>query len=285
MTASTITSSCGDNFNSVQQSSPAKDSLVPDNQVSKKGRYDLDKVEKCEMKKKLKEISGIHYVKDNLFVAIQDESGQIFTVDYANCGIVEEFKFAGKGDYEDVTLDKDYYYVLESVGKIYKVPRSGDISKVKVYEIPFEKHMEFETIYLDPPGENLVLLCKNCPGKKNKLLKYAYAFNIKKEVFIEEPIFTIDLGTLPGIKSAQDLDIKPSAAAINPVEKKLYVLCSVGKMLLVCDLHGKIEQARPLNPLIYKQPEGIAFTPNGDMYISNEQTDEKGNILKIAYKK
>ena len=175
VTSVPILSSCGNYHNNSQHSSPAKDSLV-----LQKSHYDLDKVVKCEMKKKLKEISGIHLIKDNLFVAIQDESGRIFKVDFAKCDIEDEFQFAGKGDYEDVTLDENYYYVLESVGKIYKVPRTGDTSKTKVFEIPFEKHMEFETIFLDSPGENLILLCKNCPGKKNKFLKYAYAFNLKK---------------------------------------------------------------------------------------------------------
>lgn len=56
-------------------------------------------------------------------------------------------------------------------------------------------------------------------------------------------------------------------------------------MLLKCDLQGKVEQAWPLNPEIYKQPEGIAFSTKGDMYISNEAVgDDKGNILKLGYK-
>ncbi|MEO5999188.1 MAG: SdiA-regulated domain-containing protein [Chitinophagaceae bacterium] len=270
ITAFAVISSCGNNHNNNQPTESMKDSSI-----ATKASYDLEKVERCEMKKKLKEISGLHYVNDDLFVAIQDESGIIFTVRYSNCDITDEFRFAGKGDYEDIALDNDFYYVLESTGKIFKVPRKGDTSGTKTYEIPFKKRMEFESIYLDPSGENLVMVCKNCHGKKNNLMKYAYAFNIKKEAFADEPIFSLDLG---------DKDLKPSATAINPVEKKLYVLCSVGKSLVVCDLNGKREQVMPLNPMIYKQPEGIAFTPNGDMYISNEATDDKGNILKIAYK-
>jgi uncharacterized protein YjiK len=259
------------------------DNSNENNVVQKKKGYDLEKVEKSEMKKQLKEISGLHYLKDNLFAAIQDESGKIFTVNFSNSEIVEELNFGDNGDYEDVTLDNNNYYVLESVGKIYIVPRTGDMSKLKAFEIPFKKHMEFESIYIDQPGENLIMICKNCPGKKNSLTKYAYGFNLKKEAFADEPLFTIDLSTLPG---NNNFDVKPSATAIHPIEKRLYVLCSVGKMLLVCDLKGKVEQAWPLNPQIYKQPEGIAFTPNGDMYISNEAADnDKGNILKLVYKK
>ncbi len=281
LTSFVVISSCGNNPDNSQLNNHTDSSIA-----LKKGSYDLERVEKSEMKKKLKEISGIHYLKDNLFVAIQDESGKIFTVNFSNSEIAEELNFGDNGDYEDVTLDDLNYYVLESMGKIYRVPRNGIISQVKTFEIPFKKHMEFESIYLDQPGENLIIICKNCPGKKSNLIKYAYAFNLKKEAFADEPLFTIDLSTLPGIKSSEDFDAKPSATAIHPIEKKLYVLCSVGKMLLVCDLKGKVEQAWPLNQQIYKQPEGITFTPNGDMYISNEAADnDKGNILKLVYKR
>jgi uncharacterized protein YjiK len=281
ITALTVISSCGNN----QKVKPSSDSATTISQ--KKGSYDLNKVEKSEMKKKLKEISGIHYLKDNLFVAIQDESGKIFTVSFPDGKITEVLIFGDKGDYEDVTLDEHYYYVLESVGKIYRVPRNGDTSRVKIFEIPFKKHMEFESLYIDQGGNDLMMICKNCPGKKkDNLTKYAYAFDLKKETFADDPLFIIDLSTMPGVKNLDDLDVKPSATAIHPIEKKLYVLCSVGKMLLVCDLKGKIEQAWPLDPQVYKQPEGIAFTPNGDMYISNESAgNEKGNILKLVYKK
>lgn len=86
--------------------------------------------------------------------------------------------------------------------------------------------MEFESIYLDQHGENLIIICKNCPGKKSNLIKYAYALNLKKEAFADEPLFTIDLSTLPGIKSSEDFDAKPSAIAIHPIEKN-YMCCAL----------------------------------------------------------
>ena len=35
-------------------------------------------------------------------------------------------------------------------------------------------------------------------------------------------------------------------------------------------MDGKIKASYKLDPKIYKQPEGITFTPNGDLIISNE---------------
>lgn len=279
LTSFSIISSCGSDQADAKVETHATDKATP-----VRLGYNLGKVVKIEMKKKLKEISGIHYLKDDLLAAIQDESGKIFTVNFTNGEIIKELEFGGKGDYEDLTLDDEFYYVLESSGKIYKVPRSGDISNTRTYEIPFQKKMEFESIFLDRVANKLLMICKNCPGKKNNALKYAYAFDIKEATFADDPVFSVDVSVLPASVNFEGTDIKPSASAIHPLENKLYLLCSVGKVLLICDLNGKIEQALALNPEIYNQPEGITFSPNGDMYISNEAGDnDQGNILQVKY--
>ena len=66
------------------------------------------------------------------------------------------------------------------------------------------------------------------------------------------------------------MKLKPSAIAINPVTNEFYILASVNKLLVVTDRQGKFKALYELDPAIYKQPEGIAFTPWGDMLISNE---------------
>ena len=48
----------------------------------------------------------------------------------------------------------------------------------------------------------------------------------------------------------------------------------------------KIKEAYQLDPVVFKQPEGITFTPWGDMLISNEAADVGApNILIFKYKK
>lgn len=243
--------------------------------------YDFNQVEKLEMKNRLKEISGIHYLNGNLFVAIEDEDGIIFTVDFATGKIVDQKVFAGRGDFEDITMDAKFFYVLESNGKIYRVSRNDDTSKLSVNALQNNSGSEFESVYLDPAGKNLVFICKNCPGEKKHGIN-AYAFNLQDARFNDLPAYTINMDVLS--KEERSSGLKPSAAAIHPIEKKLYVLCSLGKMLLVCDLQGKVEKGYHLNPEIFQQPEGIAFTPNGDLFISNESNHSKANILKFPYR-
>ena len=93
--------------------------------------------------------------------------------------------------------------------------------------------------------------------------------------------------TIPTIKKILNDDkaeFKPSAAGINPVNGKLYIVASVGKLLVIADKNGKVEQAIRLDPVMYNQPEGMTFAPNGDLYISNEGGEGIATILKFVYK-
>ena len=66
----------------------------------------------------------------------------------------------------------------------------------------------------------------------------------------------------------------------------MYVLCSVNNIIFTQDAGGKIKDVIKLNPKIYKQPEGMAFTPSGDLIISNEVSSEGyATLLLLKYKK
>ena len=82
------------------------------------------------------------------------------------------------------------------------------------------------------------------------------------------------------------LHFKPSAAAINPVINELYILASVNNLLVTADRKGNVKEVYNLDPKIFKQPEGITFTPTGDLLISNEAAlTGAANILIYKRKK
>ena len=81
------------------------------------------------------------------------------------------------------------------------------------------------------------------------------------------------------------VELKASAVAVNPITNELYIISSVNKVLLITDKSGKLKKLYTLNPKIYKQPEGIAFTPAGDLIISNEVFLENHATLLILKNK
>jgi hypothetical protein len=46
---------------------------------------------------------------------------------------------------------------------------------------------------------------------------------------------------------------------------------------------GSVSHIKTLDKRIFRQPEGISFSSGGDLYISNEGDNGRGNILKFKY--
>lgn len=242
--------------------------------------------DKMELGKQLHEISGMAYLPaKNLILAENDEKGDIFTVDFKTKNSnVGKIKFGGKGDYEDIVYTDTALYMLISSGTIVQVSLKDSSFNTTDFVLPVDGKNEFETMYLDADGQSLILLCKDCAGEKNKI-RTAYRFNLATKTFSTSARYTIDIEQIKKLLNDDKAEFKPSAGAINPVTGKLFLVASVGKVLVIADTKGKIEQVIRLDPQLFNQPEGMTFAPNGDLYISNEGGEGIATILKFNYTK
>jgi hypothetical protein len=227
--------------------------------------------------KDLLEISGLVHLGDLRFVAINDEDGELFFINLENYDI-QKYRFKGKGDYEDIARIDNTFYVLESNGDIIEIP--APYNKHNTYKFG-KKHMEFESLAYYQKENKLVMITKDQRNKTKGIS--AISFDLARKEFDSKPFFNISLKEVFTIVTNYEMECKPSAAAINPVNQKLYVIASVGKILIQCNRNGKMEKIYKINPAQFPQPEGIAFAANGDMYISNEGADGKATILKFTY--
>lgn len=246
--------------------------------------YDINKPEKIRVKEILDEISGIVYDRsENAIIAVNDEQGKLFKIDLASTFDYKLSKFSGSGDYEDLAYTGKEWYVLKSNGDIYLMKGIfTDSSSSEKFSFP-EKGSEFEGLYFDEYSNSLWLLCKSCTADDKKTVS-VYAFDITAKQFKAAPVWQLDVKQIEKKLSVKDLVFKPSAIALHPLQKQLYILSGVNKMLIITDTIGNVISGYKLDPHNFRQPEGITFTDNGDMYISNEANDDTyANILKFTY--
>jgi uncharacterized protein YjiK len=242
--------------------------------------------EKMQLGKHLHEISGMAWVAEkNMILAENDERGDIFLVDFKNKDDgFAKIKFGGKGDYEDIVHSDNADYLLVSLGGIVQVViKDSSVASTMEYNLEIGGTNEFETLYRDAEDHSLIMLCKQCAHEKDKI-RSAYRFDLKTHQFSPEPVYSIDIESIRQMLSDEKAEFKPSAAAINPITKKVFIVASVGKLLVVTDKKGTVEQVFKLDETLFNQPEGITFAPNGDLYISNEGGEGIATILKFAYK-
>ncbi len=250
--------------------------------VSKLGNYDLAHPAKVmKLPPLLDEISGItYYAKDSSLFAVQDEEGFIYKISLVRPDSLLRYKFAGHGDFEDVALVDSTLYVLRSNGTIYATTIGTAVNSIK-YPLPAGGD-EFEGLFLDDSLHQLRLLCKDCKEDGKKHVS-TWLFNQQSNQFSNDSM-RVNAGEIAQMLGEKKIKFKPSAISFNPRNHKIYVLSSVNSAIAVVNRDGSIEQCCALDPKIFKQPEGLAFAPDGTMFISNESADVGvANILIIPY--
>lgn len=252
--------------------------------------YDFKKPLIMRLSDELEEISGnTFYAKDTSIFAISDGNGYLFKIHLTTKNpLIEKWKFSKTHDFEDVVLHDSTFYVLQSNGDIYTVNFSPNGDSLIVDKSKFggggKKKNEFETLYFDDEKQQLVMICKDCKEDKKMNTETAFGFDPKTETYIPS-IFQIDVKEIEKISGEKDMKFKPSAATINPETKDIWVLSSINKMIVVLDKKGSVKDVYPLDDNIMRQPEGICFTPWGDLIISSEAGDKYGKGSLFIFKK
>lgn len=248
--------------------------------------YDLNNPVKVFLSSELSEISGIvYYPKDTSIFAISDATGNLYKIYPDRNTLIQKWKFGNNHDYEDLQRVDSTFYILSSSGDIVSVKFNVNAPmKVSDFQLHDNEKNEFETLYFDSALNSLILICKDCKeDTKDKVSTKAFA--IDSNAYTAGP-YNINVKAIDKITNLKAMKFKPSAAAVNPLTQELYILSSVNKMLLIADKKGNAKAVYPLRPSIYKQPEGITFTPAGDLLISNESAkDGSADILIIKHKK
>ncbi len=261
--------------------------------------YNFDNpAEKYFLGEDLEEISGLSWFDGNRLACVQDESGRVFIYDPEEDKVTRRIKFGRSGDYEGVEWVGDSLYVVKSDGTLLSFVASGDEPAVTVTELPLTGDVDIEGLGYDPKSKHLLLAVKSLRDSTDKAVKdkLVYAFDPVSRQLLSGPFMTIRQEDLEAFvtahgkpKSSKKKDAKiiykPSGVAVHPLTQEVYMVASDGKKLLILSRQGEIRAAVALSPRMLKQPEGICFSPEGDLYISSEGRGEDGFILKFVYNK
>lgn len=242
--------------------------------------YHLDRAyQSLHLPGDLTEISGLAWADDDLVLAIQDEKGIIYAYDLNQEAISQKVRFGKNHDYEGITKVGKEVYVLKSDGDIFKIDSlSGEKVDSKKYETPLSQNQDTEGIAYDPFDDQLLIALKQDKKGDKRLI---YGFNLADHKLSKDPVYTIDQSKLGKLlyKKKKDYKLRPSGIAVHPQSGHLYVIASVGKILVVLDRNSKLLYAERLLPKDFPQPEGIAFAPDGTLYLSSEGRSGQGRLL------
>lgn len=243
------------------------------------------KIEKTwELPDELEEISGFAFVSAVKVACIQDEDGTIFIFNLQTSEIEKEIDFSDSGDYEGITVKGNTAYVLESNGDIYQVQDFMNDPEVTKFETRLSSNNDVEGICLDKSGTRLLMAIKE-KDPVAKGYKGIYAFDLNLGKIQKDPAYKITFEDKvfkdKSKKEIQDV-FKPSEIAIHPSSGEIYLTEGENPQLLILKATGETKTLYKLNYDDFPQPEGIAFDPEGNLYISNE--GKPGTIHKVTLK-
>ena len=260
-----------------QKKGEAKRQRNQDNPVN-----DINILQRWDLPAELKEVSGIAYIDDHRFACVQDEDGKIFIFNRTSNQVEKAISFGAAGDYEGIAVDGNTAYVLRADGRLFEVDMQGNSGSGKEHTTGLTIEQNVEGVTLDKKNDRLLLAIKDDePGSPG--YKGIYAFNLSNRQFVNEPVIKIDLGNemLNSSNGNNDKSIMPSEIAIHPGTGEIYIADGPKGRLLVMDDSGNIKKLLHLGKE-FAQPEGLAFSPAGELFISNEGSKQPGNILKVA---
>ncbi|NEU09862.1 hypothetical protein GZH53_16170 [Flavihumibacter sp. R14] len=256
-----------------------------------------------EVPAELREISGISFLDNDIVLAIQDEKGILYQYDIKNEKILHEFEFGEPDDYEDVVrVDKDVYIVMSN-GTIIQVKNFlSEKPQVTKFKTALTKDNDIEGLGYEPQKKRLLLAAKADGMDKDENTKEIYGFSLATMTLDSTPAYSIRLNEIESYFKGDALEesskkflkalgnrninkvFRPSAVTVEPKTNKILVLSSINNLIAVLTPDGKISEIIQFEGKDYKQPEGLAFSDNGSLFVSNEAgKNGKGNIIELKY--
>lgn len=234
----------------------------------------------------MEEVSGIAWLTGERLATIQDEFGEVSIFDLGGGKTVERFQFAEAGDFEAVTTNGKDMYVLRSDGTLFEILNfAASDREVKQYPTFFTMENNMESLAFDQ-AHNRLLLVPKLKDPEGGTSKGVYTFSLGSKELDSVPEYRIDL-TDDAFRNTRQKDLskvfRPSDMAIHPMTGEIYILDGVIPQLLILEASGELRDVYSFSAEFFPQPEGIAFSPDGTLYISNEgEKDVPATITQLV---
>jgi uncharacterized protein YjiK len=259
----------------------------------------VDNLRSTKLPKALNEISGLAMSEDGRLFAHNDEEGIVYQIDYTTGKIEKKFslgkKKPPKKDFEGLAIVRDKFFLVTSDGDLYEF-KEGDNNDNVEYEIhktSLSSKNDVEGLCYDPETNALLLACKGYPGKGYKNQKAVYSFSLdnmklnkKPRFLIPEKIFKEDSSFVHSLGDFFLLPVRkfaPSGIERHPLAGSFFVLSANGYSLIEVSLNGKIIGRIKLDSEIHHQSEGITFTSENILLISDEAAENKAKITSYNW--
>ena len=227
-------------------------------------------VAQWELPGALSEVSGLALTPDGRLFAHGDETGDLFEIDYRSGVVVKHFSLGPEevsADFEALAIRDSTFWLLTSKGRLYEFEegRNGERVTFRTAEPPLgDDCEEFEAMTVD--GDALVLACKKArKAYAGALHLYRWPIGSRSAERIEVPADSIRA------RMPEWEDFSASGITRRGDTGTFILVAGPEQGYIELSPDGRILVARAL-PADHGQPEGVAWTSDGMLFIADEAT-------------
>ena len=276
---------------------PARTITPPPSSAARPGggmAYDLSRpAATYPMPAELAELSGIALDGPNRIIGVEDETGSLYHYNLTSRKLERVVPFAGKGDFEDLAHVGNDWFILRSDGALFQYTGSS----TREFKTGLTFANEPEGLAYDAATQTLLVACKGEAGANLPSTKRA-VYRLRRGTYQAEasPAYVLDIaaiGTaLPTAATPKQSEKKsgkkghkkassshgfaPSAVAVHPRTHHVFVLSARQSALVELSPTGELLAAQALPTDLFPQPEGLAFAPDGRLYVATEAGKKSG---------
>lgn len=228
--------------------------------------------------KDLAEVSAITAIDSLRLVAVADDKDNLFFINHMG-QLLDRVPLDKVRDYEGLALVGNELYATVGKGNLFKFNgwrTQGNLVNEKLSLPGLDSSDDTEGLAFDKTGNRLLVACKEQSPNEKEI----YEYKLDGSGLNRNPVYKVRLSDLQTHAGNLLTKFKPSALAVHPTDHSFYILSSNRPAIAVMDRNGNITATDPLDPVLFPQPEGLAFLPNGDLFISNEDAAKKGEVQK-----
>ncbi|MGY8778378.1 MAG: SdiA-regulated domain-containing protein [Longimicrobiales bacterium] len=226
---------------------------------------------------RLEEVSGLAFSPDGRLFAHDDERGRIHEIDPSSGALGKRFDLGEDlvlGDFEGLAIVGERFFAVVSTGLLYEFREGGDGENVEyqLTDTGLGAGCEIEGFDVDPIDQALLFACKVAtPGRGTIVVQRL-------------PLDPAQTRPSPLEVARTQLEawnvsreFAPSGIAVSPSGTFL-ILSGRNDAIIEVDRAGQVVGAVLLSKGRHPQSEGIAFGPDGSLYVSDEKNGKAARL-------